>query len=122
MKRLTEAIRFRVSETELEHLQKCSSSFAKSRFANGKENFSAYIREKVLQESGYRNVVLEQKMTDISYELRKIGTNINQIAKKINAGFGNSNDLVELQHNLKLINEQFEEFKEEVDKDWQSQS
>lgn len=122
MERRTEKIRVRLTEEELEHLKKCSSSFSKAKFRNGRENFSEYLRAKLLAESNYKNKMIEQKMGELRYELRKIGTNVNQIAKKINSGFGSPNDIEELERHMDRIEQSIEKFREEVERAWQSQS
>lgn len=122
MKRLTEHVTIRFRPEELEHLKKCSGSFDAAKFSNGRENFSEYLRVKLLEESGYKNSILEQQMKDVRYELRKIGTNVNQIAKKINSGFGTQNDLIELEQYLKQIESIFADLRKETDRVWQSQN
>lgn len=122
MKRLTEHVTIRLRPEELEHLKKCSGSFLDAKFSNGKENFSGYLRAKLLEESKYQNSLLERQVRDVRYELRKIGTNVNQISKKINSGFGTLNDLRELERYLADIEGVFSEFGKEVDHAWRSQS
>lgn len=122
MEQKTEKIRIRVSEKELEHLKKCSSSSCKAKFKNGKENFSGYLREKLLQETNHKNEYIEQQMRELRYELRKIGTNINQIAKKVNGGFGTQSDLTELKKHMEQIEKKMDKFEEEVVEIWQSPS
>lgn len=122
MRRLTEHVTIRLSPEELEHLKKCSGSFWDAKFSNGKENFSGYLRTKLLEESKYQNSLLERQVRDVRYELRKIGTNVNQIAKKINSGFGTLNDLQELECYLADIECIFSEFRKGVDQAWRSQS
>lgn len=92
--------------------------FASARFANGRENFSEYLRIMLLEKSGYQNRMLEQQLRDVKYELRKIGTNVNQIAKKINGGFGTADDLQELEQYLKRIEKIFAKFRKEADEVW----
>lgn len=122
MEQLTEQISIRVTPGELEHLKKCSSSFSEIRFRNGRENFSAYLREKLLAESNYKNKNLERRMKELNYELRKIGTNINQIAKKMNSGFGTPDDVAELKCYLAKMDKTFDKFQKEVEELWRSQN
>lgn len=121
MEQKTEKIRIRVTPEELEHLKKCSGSSSVV-FKNGRENFSGYLREKLLRETNHKNQQLEQQMRELRYELRKIGTNINQIAKKVNGGFGTPNDLVELKNYMERMEKVMEAFQEEVEHIWQSPS
>lgn len=122
MERYTEKIRIRVTREELEHLKKCSSSFSEARFKSGRENFSGYLREKLLGESNYKNKNLEQQIKNVAYELRKIGTNVNQVAKKVNSGKGVSSDIEELKQYLEQIEAVFAEVRKEAEHIWQSQN
>lgn len=122
MEQRTERVRIKLTPGELEHLKKCSGSSSSARFKNGKENFSGYLREKLLRETNYKNQELEQRMRELKYELRKIGTNVNQIARKVNGGFGTPNDLVELKNHLQRMEQLMEKFQREVERIWQSPS
>lgn len=122
MERYTEKIRIRVTKEELEHLKKCSGSFSNTRFQNGRENFSGYLREKLLAESNHKNKNLDQQIKNLHYELRKIGTNVNQVARKVNGGFGTPKDVEELKHYMEQIEKLFTDFQKEVENIWQSQN
>ncbi len=121
MEQKTEKIRIRVTPEELEHLKKCSGSSSVV-FKNGRDNFSGYLRSKLLLETSHKNQQIEQQMKELQYELRKIGTNVNQIAKKVNGGFGTPNDLVELKNYMNRIEKVMEELQKEVENIWQSPS
>lgn len=122
MERYTEKIRIRVTKEELEHLKKCSGSFSNRRFQNGRENFSGYLREKLLAESNHKNKNLDLQIKNLHYELRKIGTNVNQVARKVNGGFGTPKDVEELKHYMEQIEKLFTDFQKEVENIWQSQN
>lgn len=113
MARYTEKIRVRLTPEELAHVQKCAGSF---QFRNGKANLSAYLRELLLRESGYqkRSRGIEEQLKGLKYELRKIGTNINQVARKVNADLWTAGDIKELQASLNRIEEAFAKVTEEV--------
>ncbi len=117
----TENIKVRLTPEEREYLKEASRSFFQKQ-PPSRVNFSEYIREKLLMESGYRNKKLGQLLLANRYELRKIGTNINQVAKKINSGFGTKQDLALLQEDLAEIHSQMEALEEEIGKLWQSQN
>lgn len=121
MEKRTEKIRVRLTPDELEHLKKCSGSFSILRFKNGKENFSAYLRELMLSESKYKNQLLEERIKGLQYEIRKVGTNINQVTKKINSNFGTASDITELKALLNSIEQKLDRFTEETDI-WRSQN
>lgn len=118
----TEVISLRMTREELEHLEKCSSSSKTAKFSNGRDNFSEYLRVQLFSGSGYRNKKLEMDVNHVRYELRKIGTNVNQIAKKINSGYGTPTDLKELEQYLARVESVFERFKKEVEDTWRSQN
>lgn len=105
-------LNIRLTEKELEYLKKCSEN-SSCRFKNGRDNFSDYLRSLLFTASGYRDEAYIKQLRDLQYELRKIGTNVNQIARKINSGYiGSSDDLVELKEYLARIENAFKELKE----------
>ena len=81
-----------------------------------KANTSAYIRKCIfLQENC--PVRLEKELKNLSYQVRKIGVNINQVVAKINAGYGNQIDIYNLEkaleqikHEMKTLNEKVEDY------------
>ncbi len=104
----------RLSEPEYIYLKKCAEG-SEFRFKNGRVNFSGYIRSMLLEKSGYKNTTYLRQLRDVAYELRKIGTNVNQIAKKINQGYiGSSDDLAELKEYMAGIEKTFTDLKNYV--------
>ena len=104
---------------ELEYLEKC---FAKEKtvcFKDGRGNFSGFLRALILQNSNYKNINLQKQMKDLRYEVRKIGININQIAKKINSGLGTQNDLEEVKNDLNELKNLLEKYQNEVERVWE---
>ena len=101
-----ERVHVRLSREELDHLKMCAKSSG-GKFKNGRVNFSDYLRVQLLSGSGYRDEVLIRQLRELKYELRKIGTNVNQIARKINSGFGVPQDLERLTGYLARIEEAF---------------
>ena len=64
-----------------------------------------------------RPVRLEKELKNLSYQVRKIGVNINQVVAKINAGYGNQIDIYNLEkaleqvkHEMKTLNEKVEDY------------
>lgn len=105
-------LNIRLTEKELEHLKKCSEN-SSCRFKNGRDNFSDYLRSLLFAASGYRDDAYIKQLRELQYEIRKIGTNVNQITKKINSGYiGSSDDLTELKDCLARIENAFLEVKE----------
>lgn len=104
-------LNIRLTEKELEYLKKCSEN-SDCRFKNGRDNFSDYLRSLLFVASGYRDEAYLKQLRDLQFEVRKIGININQIAKKINSGYiGYSDDLAELKEYLSRIEAAFEKVK-----------
>ena len=59
-----------------------------------------------------RPVRLEKELKNLSYQVRKIGVNINQVVAKINAGYCNQIDkaLEQVKHEMKTLNEKVEDY------------
>ncbi|MBO5259030.1 MAG: MobC family plasmid mobilization relaxosome protein [Agathobacter sp.] len=88
----------------------------------GKDDFSTYAREKLLAKSYYQNLRIQREINELRYEIRKIGVNINQIAKKINGGFGTRNDLIVIIKRLDEIEQLMDSYEKKVEDSWQSQN
>lgn len=117
----TERLRLRLSDDELEFLKEQADASG-AKFKNGKTNLSRYVRETLLAGSGLRDEQLQRGIRSLAYEFRKIGTNINQIARKINADIGTPEDLIRLTDYLDRIETKFAGFLKEVEEHWPSQS
>lgn len=122
MKLRTEKIRIRLTIEELEYLKQCMKEDDGAKFHNGKENLSGYVRDRLLSNIGYRNKALEKQNEKLTYELRKIGVNVNQIARKINAGFGSRQDITDLFSYLNIIEQMLEDYQKKVSELWESPS
>lgn len=62
-------------------------------------------------------VSLKKELKTLSYQVRKIGVNINQVVAKINAGYGNQIDIYNLEkaleqvkHEMKTLNEKVKDY------------
>lgn len=119
MKLRTEKIRIRLTIEELEYLKQCMKEDGSAKFHNGKENLSAYVRDRLLSNIGYRNKMLEKQNENLNYELRKIGVNVNQIARKLNAGFGSRQDITDLFSYLNIIEQMLEDYQKKVSELWE---
>ena len=69
---------------------------------SGKASISAYIRKRTLY-SGDQPESLKKEMKDLTYQIRKIGVNINQAVYRINAGIYSGREMKELQVSLRKI-------------------
>jgi len=119
--RYTEKIRIRLTPDELKHLEQVFEKSEGSGFRSGRKNFSAFLRNRLLA-ADYKNNDLLKKHDELRYEIRKIGVNINQTVKKINAGFGDRTDIAELQKCLKAVEEKTEEYIRMAGEEWESQN
>lgn len=98
----------RFTEEEYTELIKMLESEREKNHTSHKPNVSDIIRRQTFA-SHLRTVYLEKELHNLTYQIRKIGVNINQITKKINAGFYHSNDIIELQNNLTKIQTKFDD-------------
>lgn len=110
----------RFKEEEYEFLEKKMTSLDAS--GRNYKNFSQFARECLLSNNGYHSTMIKHQLADIRFEIHKIGVNVNQIAKKVNGGFGTHTDIKELKDSLEKIETAFEEYEDKVAKIWQSQS
>lgn len=120
--KLSENIKIRVSPEEKEYLLSSAGKSETARFKNGRENLSEYLREIIFTNSGLQDKETIRQLRNLQYELRKIGVNVNQIAHKINSGFGDFRDIRELKEYLERIDKAFAKLQEEVQGRWQSQN
>lgn len=109
---LSRIIQVRFRQSEYEYLKRRSEM----KDASGRDykSFSEFVREILLSENGYHSPFLKYQLADLRYEIHKIGVNINQVTKKINAGFGTQNDLAVLEKSLAELKEKFIEYEEKV--------
>lgn len=110
----------RFTQEEYESLQKDLNK--RNDHVLRQDNFSGYARECLLAKSHYRSLRIEREINELRYEIRKIGVNINQIAKKINGGFGTRNDLIVLVKRLDEIEKLMDFYEKKVEDSWQSQN
>ncbi len=106
---LKKIVRVRFSEDEYEMLCGAAKEDRGTRYKNGRANLSGYVRKCVLQCNGaHQDAMLQKEVRNLSYQVRKIGVNINQATKKINSGFGQKESCEELQRDLKKLHEKFD--------------
>ena len=122
MKQRVHPVNIRLTQEERDHLILCMQKEGKCHFRNGKPNLSEFIRDKLLDSTGYHSENLIKISDELRYEIRKIGTNINQIARKVNGGIGSSKDLADLKGYVVQITECFENYTMRVEELWESQN
>lgn len=71
---------FRISDDE----KKIIDQKAKAMFPGEKNCISLYIRYRVLDAETGQTEILKKELKEIKYQMRKIGVNVNQIAKIAN--------------------------------------
>lgn len=111
-------IRFRESEYEFLKKQSMQPDISGKRY----KNFSEFVRETLLSRNHYDDVIIKRQLADLRYEVHKIGVNINQIAKRTNAGYGKEKDLEEVKACLQKVEKSFMEYEKKVNSIWQSQN
>lgn len=78
----------KLTEKEYGHVCKMAESDKDTCWKSGRKNLSAYVRKCVLQFSGYqKELQIKKELNELTYQIRKIGVNINQAVKKINVNF-----------------------------------
>lgn len=108
-------VRTRLTEAEYEYLCKKAREDKDTCSREGRENLSAYIRKCILHSSGYdKEQKLFRELNNLTYQVRKIGVNINQAVKKINTNFYEvetteqlHEDLERVEAELRKVNERF---------------
>ncbi|WP_251391157.1 plasmid mobilization protein [Mediterraneibacter agrestimuris] len=108
----------RLTKQEYRLLTEKAERDCETLYRNGKKNLSGYIRKCALNESGKMTVNLNRELKQLAYQVRKIGVNINQVAKKINAGYGYPDPMSaveELKVELAKIETQFAELLQVVE-------
>lgn len=113
-------ITFRVSEEERVHLKKA----AEMPDSSGKKykDMSEFIRGTLLERTGFQSTMVKMQLNVLLYETNKIGVNINQTVKKINAGYGSHSDIELLLSEQRKLCELVEKYTEMVESLWQSQN
>ena len=90
----------RFTEEEFAMLEEYAKKDAATHTKKTKEkNISAYIR-KCIFSSARHPCELKKELKELSYQVRKIGVNINQTVTKINSGYGSPSDIRMLQQCL----------------------
>ena len=115
-------IGIRVSEEEYNRLKEIAVDTPYGRNKNGTVNLSGYMRTQVFSAAGIRNAALASNVKDLKYEIRKVGVNVNQIARKLNAGIGTDRDIDTLFQKLDEIEQLLDHYIAQADEIWRSLS
>lgn len=109
-------IGLKLTQDEYEHISRMAENDADTRWKSGKKNLSAYIRKCVLQSTGYRREgQIKKELDRLTYQLRKIGVNVNQATKKINSNFYDVEITERLHDELKEVNRNLREFMDRLE-------
>mgnify|MGYP000326888582 FL=1 len=109
-------IGLKLTQDEYEHISRMAENDADTRWKSGKKNLSAYIRKCVLQSTGYRREgQIKKELDRLTYQIRKIGVNVNQATKKINSNFYDVEITERLHDELKEVNRNLREFMDRLE-------
>ena len=110
----------RFSEKEWNLLDKKIREDDKWKFKYGAKkssvNVSAYIREKIFREE-MEEIIYYRELKNLTYQIRKIGVNINQVAAKINSGHRNQDSVFYLQKSLSQVEEEVKKLIEKLEEE-----
>lgn len=107
---------------EYEHVAEMAAADRDTRYKKGRKNLSAYIRKCVLQQSGFdKELHVRKELNRLTYQIRKIGVNVNQAVKKINSGFYDAETTEKLISGLDQVNLNIDELIDKLEeiKNWQ---
>ena len=79
-----------------------------------KTKLSSYVRNIVLSKTGHSDVRIDRQLDALNYQVRKIGVNINQIANKLNADYGDPRDAEHAVEIMTSLNDKVEELARSV--------
>lgn len=87
---------FRLTDREYKSLIEMVRGDPEARTKCGaKVNVSRYIRKCIFAPAGSMND-MKKEIKELRFQVRKIGVNINQVAKRINSGYLETNDIASL--------------------------
>lgn len=95
-------------------LQKAENDVETKTKKGNKANMSAYIRKCIFLQ-GDDPGSLKKELKNLSYQVRKIGVNINQTVAKINSGYGNPYDSYQLQKALEAVEKEVKKLNQKVE-------
>ena len=112
----------RFQPEEYEFLCEKAEKDPETRMRTGSKNLSAYIRKKVLQESGYqKELQIQKELKELVYQFRKIGTNINQATKQLHIGYEPAAAADRLGKNMTILEQKMEMLREELKRIYSNQ-
>ena len=107
------------TQKEYDYIKEKAAEDSDTCWKNGNKNISAYIRKCVLQDSEYElGRYIRKEIKNVVYQIRKIGVNINQAVKRINANvydIETTEQLFDSLENIYAIMKELEEKLEQAD-------
>lgn len=108
---------FRLSEQAVQMLEQRDRlkypHEVESRYRNGEINLSAYLRKCLLRGGyGWMEEAYRKELRELSYQVRKIGVNINQVVRQLNSGYQSRYAVKELIDLMKEMGKRFEKTQE----------
>lgn len=79
------------------------------------KNVSAFIRKCIFEKTD-NPLALKKEVKNLTYQVRKIGVNINQVVTKINSGYGTPADRDQLFFYLKKVEKAFVQLEKRIEK------
>lgn len=108
-------LNFRVTLNEFDYLKEAASKIKS-------ESLSKFIRDMVLDKTGYHSAELASELRLIRWEINKVGTNINQATRRMNSGIGTLEDIEVLLSRQQKIDEMMDELESKVIEYWKNNS
>lgn len=110
----TKRVELLMTEEEYKLLVKLASQDPDSMRKSGRSSLGAYIRNQVFA-STRQSSVIRRELRDLTFQVRKIGVNINQAVYHLNAGVGSQKDVDSLVSSSAKIQQLLAEILEKVE-------
>ena len=110
----TKRVELLMTEAEYNRLVELASQDPDSKRKSGKTSLGAYIRSCVF-ESARQTSLVSRELRDLTFQVRKIGVNINQAVYNLNAGMGGQKDTDSLVSSMDKIEQLMEKILEKVE-------
>lgn len=111
-------IRFTEEERQLleQRIQEKDAWKFKYGTKEGRVNIAAYVRDTLFRKE-VEEVRYYRELKNLTYQVRKIGVNINQVTAKINSGYQGHDSVFYLQKSLNQVEEEVQKLIEKLEED-----
>lgn len=121
--RRTRRIRVRLTRDELAYLQACAEKDGSTRFREGgRINLGAFCRKLLLAGICYGDGGQGKYQDSLEYQVRKIGVNINQAARRLSEAYGMEDEAQQLLYEFQKVEALTGKVIDEWGKLWNQQS